>query len=432
MLTEDDVRATGVGTTGTTVPVPPAAPGGSVGAAQAPLAVADGHRRLLGALLGGAGLVHLALAPAHTGTSAVEGVALAVAGWLQLVLAAAVVRAPGRGLLRAVIVADLAFVAAWAVSRTAGLPFGEHAGHAASAGFVDLTVVGLEVAAVLVAAALLRGPLPVPSTGGLGLAVPLVVAALVTGAIASPGARDHASGSHGDHAAGGHHGDAAAGDDLGFSQLRNGHGHAPETEELDAATQAELDGQLALTERLQADYPTLGDAVAAGYWRGGPFLPGLGTHYVPENPMGNTDGVIGPDDMDTAVLIYDGLEPTAPLAGFMFLSPGDTAPEGFAGPNDGWHVHERVCIVATDDGIDTPFGSDAPGVTQSMCDEVGGTFMENTGHMVHLWNVPGYESRDGLFAELNPAITCEDGTYYIVPVEEWAGRDSACRDAAGA
>ena len=79
------------------------------------------------------------------------------------------------------------------------------------------------MAAVLVAAALLRGRLPAMSTGGLALAVPLVVAALVTGAIASPGARDHASGSHGEHAAGGHHGDAAAGDDLVMTHGRVGY-----------------------------------------------------------------------------------------------------------------------------------------------------------------------------------------------------------------
>ena len=48
--------------------------------------------------------------------------------------------------------------------------------------------------------------------------------------------------------------------------------------------------------------------------------------------------------------------------------------------------------------------------------------------MVHVWPVPGYESEQGLFSNLNPKLTCPNGTYYIVPSEELGTRSNACRD----
>jgi hypothetical protein len=34
-----------------------------------------------------------------------------------------------------------------------------------------------------------------------------------------------------------------------------------------------------------------------------------------------------------------------------------------------------------------------------------------------------------MFTELNPAITCKDGTYYTIAVEQTANRRSTCRSA---
>ena len=110
----------------------------------------DHHRRreraglmqwVVAALLVGAGMVHLVMAPAHLAESTVEGVGFLVAGWLQLALAVVVVLRPSRWVAIAVIVVSVACLAAWAVSRTTGFPFGAHAGHAESVTTVDgLTV----------------------------------------------------------------------------------------------------------------------------------------------------------------------------------------------------------------------------------------------------------------------------------------------------
>ena len=50
-----------------------------------------------------------------------------------------------------------------------------------------------------------------------------------------------------------------------------------------------------------------------------------------------------------------------------------------------------------------------------------------TTYMVHVWSVPGYESPKGVFSEVNPRITCPDGSYYVVKDVAW--RINACKSA---
>ena len=397
---------------------------------------------LLAALLAGAALIHAAMVPSHLGESAVEGAGFLVAAWVQVLLAVGVLLRPTRRLFLAVVVTSAALIAAWVVSRTAGLPFGAHAGHAESVSLVDGVCVALEAVALVIAGALaLSGRRAAPGGRGIriaGVAGAVGAVVLATAAVSSPSARDHAAGSHGAHgahedgaAASGHDHGMAAGDDLGFSELSNGHQHDSGVEPLTATETVELAGQLAVTAELVQRYPTIADAEAAGWVRSGPFSPGLGTHYGAPAFHLNADGVMDTrEDLLSPMLVFDGLGPDAPLAGFMYLVYGSaTEPTGFAGPNDHWHYHERVCIVRADDGtIDTPFGADLEGVTEEMCTEAGGSFIQNTGYMVHVWSVPGYESPDGMFTELNPRITCPDGTYHRIAIEDLGTNDTVCRN----
>ena len=57
-----------------------------------------------------------------------KGIGFAVAGWFQLLFAALVLLKPSRPLLVAGIVVNATLIAAWAVSRTTGFPFGPNAG----------------------------------------------------------------------------------------------------------------------------------------------------------------------------------------------------------------------------------------------------------------------------------------------------------------
>ena len=406
-----------------------------------------GGRLSLAALLAGTGLIHLAMAPSHLDASAVDGVAFFLAGWAQIGLAALLVVRPTRALLGASIATNLALLAAWAVSRTAGLPVGAHAGESEAVTVVDGACVVLEVLAVAIAVTLLVRPMAwVARSVGMAVIGMVGAVALTTAALASPDARDHASG---DHASGGHASDGhAAGhspgveDDLGFAALQNGqmgdHAHGPDegtsaaddVQTLDPATAGTLAGQLALTAPLVERYPTVAEARAAGYRQAGPFSPGLGIHYSKfGEDSSNSDGDMDPADIAAPILIYDGVGDDARLAGFMYMAYQETEPEGFAGSLDRWHYHTAVCIVSTPTGIETPFGADLTGVTEEMCEDEGGQLLDFTGYMVHVWTVPGYESELGTFSDLNPRITCPDGTYHAIPIAEIGGADSTCTNA---
>jgi hypothetical protein len=227
-------------------------------------------------------------------------------------------------------------------------------------------------------------------------------------------------------------------DDLGFSALANGqmgsHEHpeeevGPTETELDPEMAADLAAQLALTAPLVEQYPTLGAAKAAGWWQAGPFAPGLGVHFSSgDYGSMNSDGDMDPEDIANPMLIFDGITDDAPLAGFMYMAYQETEPEGFVGPLDRWHYHTTVCIVNTPDGIRTPFGADLSGVTDQMCEDAGGSMIDFTGYMVHVWSVPGYESPDGMFSDLNRKILCPDGTYYTVPIAEVGNAPTVCRN----
>jgi hypothetical protein len=384
-------------------------------------AVLGGMAMLLASLLAGAGVIHLVMVPSHIDEWMPEGVAFAIAGWLQIAAAAAVVTRPSRILNVAIILVSAGLIAAWAVSRTVGLPLGPHGGEAETMGFVDLACVGLEAGAIALAA-LALSPRLVASTDRILGAVPYVAAvailALATAAVASPSARDHANAhSHGD--------------DRGLSLLTNGHHHAITQQALDAPTQALLDDQLRATRAIARQYPTVADAEAAGYRRAGPFSPGLGAHYLKYGPAElNADGVIDGDDASHPLaIIYDGTDPDSAVAGFMFYSTGQFEPQGFAGPNDTWHYHERICLKSGADGvIEAPFGPDNA-ATDEQCAAVGGSIITTTQWMVHVWSVPGYNDVDGgTFAEVNPDLDCPDDTYYQLPPDEWAAHPlSTCR-----
>jgi hypothetical protein len=401
---------------------------------RVPFGLSEAGRGLLAALSAGAGVIHLVMVPSHMAESSVEGIGFAVAGWLQLVTAVLLFQKPSRALLRTMIVANIAFIGAWVVSRTAGLPFGPHSGHAESAGFVDVTTVALEGALVLAAGALLFRPalgtgLRGPSLG-FAAVVPIGILALATAAVASPSARNHAAHGHGDAATAGHSDGAAAhdhsqgaADDLGLGMLSNGHHKKMTYSKLSPADQAELDRLLDVSRGVAAKYPTLGDAIDAGFRRAGPFAPGLGIHYLaPWVVQGlNPDGVMDANDMaHPMIAIFDGTERSAKFAGFMYYSVSADEPAGLPGTNDTWHYHTNTCTRPAADGLDAPLGADRS-VSAEQCAALGGSLMEKTQWMVHVWSVPGYEvpqSKGGVFAESNPQIKCADGTYYIMDVAQ--------------
>lgn len=241
---------------------------------------------------------------------------------------------------------------------------------------------------------------------------------------ASAGVHDMAGMSEHDMAAMGSHSSTELaflfpdGDDKGWSKIENGsqHNMAPEIPlaKLPTATRTLLLHQLALTLDVIKKYPTVKDAEAAGYHRAGPFLPGLGTHYV--GGKNNRNGTLTDDDiLHPSTIIYAGNKPESPIAGFMYISmsmgPSGHEPGGFAGPNDHWHYHTGICLVSGANGAMEALGFDGS-ITQGDCQTKHGNWVAATQYLLHVWTVPGYTSPLGVFAHANPALTCGDGTYY--------------------
>lgn len=410
-------------------------------AAPSAFTLSGAARVLLATASIAAGAIHLAMVPAHAAEWMVEGVAFALTGWVQVGLGIVAGVRPSRLALWAIAVTNVVFIGAWAVTRRSGWPVGPEAGIAHAASFVDLAAVGLEAVLVLAALVLLARPTLGSRLGDGGRVmlsvVPIAMVVLATLAITSPSAQSH-GGSGGDgHTHGGAELTTASGDDKGLSQVMNGqgegggHSHSFVLQPVDFQTQEVLDAQLAKTKVLMEKYPTVAQAEAAGYHRMGPFSPGLGAHYMEANPHISSDTTVNDDSLAHPMLIYDGITPGAKLAGFMYtIYSLDTqkAPEGFAGPNDHWHYHTNVCITTRPDGgIDAPLGADTS-ATQALCDKYGGHLIENTGYMAHVWTVPGYESSQGMFSNVNPKITCPDGTYYVVAPEDVGNRSNICKD----
>lgn len=207
--------------------------------------------------------------------------------------------------------------------------------------------------------------------------------------------------------------------DFGFSKLENGvqpkHGFQLP---VGAKNQALLNHQMQLARETALKYPTLKDAVAAGMWQAGPFSPGLGTHMImtANFAYGAGKGVMTDAQITHPMAwIYDGTKPDSKVAG-LFYQANVQNPAGFAGPNDYWHAHSNICIVnKPGGGLAAPLGADREGTTTAECDAVGGTLIKATGPLLHVWPVAGYEDVNGVSEHLNPAIRCNDGTYYTIP-----------------
>jgi hypothetical protein len=221
-------------------------------------------------------------------------------------------------------------------------------------------------------------------------------------------------------------------DDRGFSKLENGvqHSHAFE-QAVTPEERALLAHQMDLARQVALRYPTLAEAEAAGAKRAGPFSPGLGTHMIVAGNFrsGATDAPMTDEQIEHPIAwIYDGTKPDSLIAGLFYQSLSKD-PAGFAGPNDVWHQHTNICLVTKADGsTDAPLGADRD-ATKAQCDAVGGRLLTATGPLLHVWVVPGYEDSQGVFAHLNPAITCADGTYDVIPdITEVGTRTSICKD----
>src|SRR5262245_464799 len=313
---------------------------------------------LLAALSGGAAAIHFTVVPEHLSESRRMGIFFLVVAWAQACWALAIVLRPlTRRALIAGAVLNGAVLGVWVMHHTIGIPFGLAGDHRHPVAGLDLTCAVLEALVVVAVVAIFAiGPnRKVPTASLAGIMSVLGVGALFASglAILSPSPSTAAAG--------------------------HTHTHGPVTQTPPSAEERHVLAQELVEARdVAMRYPTVADAEAAGYRRAGPFSPGAGAHYVKMDGTGtNTDGKI--DFEHPLAYLYDGTSETSEVVGVMYYSLAKDAPEGFAGQNDVWHQHSGACLVHNADGtVDSPLAVDQD-TTKSMCDQVGGEWMNTTG-----------------------------------------------------
>jgi hypothetical protein len=377
-------------------------PGGSVNTLRAPVELSTPMKVVLATLFVGAGAIHLAMAPIHAGGSTTEAVGFAIAGWLQVAVAIAIIVRPSWLVLGFGVVIEVAFVGAWFVSRMSGLPLGAHPGVAEPVGTVDLTCVVLEWAAVLLILTIALVPTWRSRSNsvfvGAAAIVSLGVLVFTSVLLSLPSTANHA------------HSDAAS----ASGEAADGHVHGvsastPVTTLVvlpDPPNAPLLARQLAKARDVALQYPTVADATRAGMYRITPFIPGVGAQYVAGFNVGFAH-VSDELDLDhPLVYLYSGTGDTATVMGLVYYVFGPQPLPGFAGLDDRWlrrdglcseHVGDSKRLVAIDRDI-----------TQQDCADRGGTFASSVQWTLRVWAAPDWSNPAGPFLETNARVVCAD------------------------
>ncbi len=359
---------------------------------------------VVAAMLAGAGAVHFAMAPSHFGESSAEGIGFVVAAWLQIGLALAVVVRPSRPVLFSIIGVSGVSIVAWAISRTVGLPFGPHSGHAESVTFVDGITVAMEAATLVLAVMMLSRAVRSYRSDTAAFVAVVAVLALTSVVIGAPEARNHAEAAHGagsaSTTAGGtshDHGVVAASSGADHGLHINGHESNITYDQLPAKTKAEVDQVRAVWAH---KYPTGADAMRGGWRKTSMSLYGIGAHYT------KATGFIASTPfnlLEPNALLYDGDGPDAKFAGVSYIMAG-AAPKGFTGPYDVWHLHASVCVKG---GTVVSLGDPHSKIwlSDSECVARGGRALPIANdQMMHLWIGPGYFKKAPIFAHDHPKL----------------------------
>jgi hypothetical protein len=185
-------------------------------------------------------------------------------------------------------------------------------------------------------------------------------------------------------------------------QHSHSHGESDaQYEDVSAQTQAELDIVQGIIER----YPTAADAQADGWTAATINLRGIAAHFLKGGPGGFTTINEGFAVDDPEILLFDGIEPDAPIVGVSYLVAGET-PEGFTGDDDVWHRHDAICFanglvigeIGGHDDSKIEVGAEG-------CKAQGGiTFPIANLSMIHVWMKPGFPSAHGVFSHDHPEL----------------------------
>jgi hypothetical protein len=381
----------------------------------------------------GAGVIHFAYSGEHFDVSWAHGTFFAVVAWFQISWAVGIMVRPTRTVLAVGAVVNALVIGTWIMSRVWGVPIGPGAWDPEPIALADGLATALEVGIVAISLAVVARPALAqqsvrPSLGMAGIGVSGLAVAVVSTLALAPAfaSEDHHGGEaagHSDDEAAGH--EAADGTDhhasmgeqveghtnvvvaadgtsaceqSGYGNEGNaGHGHRGPVpfSPLDAKTRASLAAQVQQSNEVVAKYPTAAAAEAAGWRRITPYVPCIAAHYLNSSVL---DGTFDPTTPE--ILLFDGTDPDSHIVGLSYLAFTDpeSPPAGFAGDNDPWHIHRQLCI-----GAQGVVGDE--NTSDEQCEARGGRVVPlNNLWMMHMWNVPGWDSRWGLFSSEHPDL----------------------------
>ena len=369
-----------------------------------------------------AGAIHLGYAPHHLSEDWAHGWFFVVVGALQLAFGVLVVARPRPWLWRVGLVLNVLVVVTWAVSRSSGLAFGPEALRKEEVGAPDLICTILESGIVVIAAVVLAfaKELSRPVRDRLSAVFTVTalssLAVIVSAVMLTPSyvdAHESTDHTHADGTTADGHTHAStvaldgstpceqAGPAASPGQVATdteGHSHRgpspqqPLTEDQRQALQTEQ----AEARQAALRFPTVADAEAAGYTMSVAYVPCIGAHYT------NTRLARSFDPARPSELLFDGTDPDSRIVGLSYLVySGDTAPDGFTGPNDVWHQHNFNGGLCMSGG--QVIGSEQ--LSASDCEAIGGAKVSLNGvWMLHDWVVPGWECSWGAFAGECPEL----------------------------
>lgn len=177
---------------------------------------------------------------------------------------------------------------------------------------------------------------------------------------------------------------------------------------LTPAEKTTLAAQLAAARTVVAKYPTVKQALAAGYNMTTVYVPCIGAHYS------NFAFALNFDPAHPSELLYAGTSLDSKLVGLSYLVfHHDGPPPGFAGANDRWHQHNANGGLCMRGGV-VVGGEDT---TRPQCAALGGskTLLTDV-WMVHAWVAPILKCNWGVFSgECDNLGGKLDGTAYDAP-----------------
>ena len=159
----------------------------------------------------GAALIHFAVLPSHWQEWPRSGVFFALIAVFQFSWAVAMAVRPYAAILPAGIVVNLGVITLWVLSRTAGVPFGPHAGEAEVIQAAGVAAVLLEAAVAMGAAWVWIGGHRAAAVSGMTYGVVLatasatVAATVAIGVVSGLDHGTHAPGGDSEHDGGHHH-----------------------------------------------------------------------------------------------------------------------------------------------------------------------------------------------------------------------------------